>query len=65
MKLKTKKKLSYKGKALQRSASSWGGAYKMLQLLQRADINTEGEYQVSSVVACFDALDLLSTSGKI
>ena len=55
MKTKTKKRISYKSKALARSAQSWSGAYKMLQLLQRAECEN-----VSSVVASIDALDILS-----
>lgn len=63
MKLKTKKRLSRKGKALQRSASSWSGAYKVLQLLSRADVNEDSG--IGQVVANFYALELLSQSGKI
>lgn len=63
MKLKTKKRLARKGKALQRSASSWSGMYKVLQLLSRADVNEDSG--IGQVVANFYALELLSQSGKI
>lgn len=63
MKMKTKKRLARKGKALQRSASSWSGAYKMLQLLATADVN---EYSgIRQVVPSFQALEILAESGKI
>lgn len=63
MKLKTKKRLARKGKALQRSASSWSGAYKMLQLLATTDVN---EYSgIRQVVPSFQALEILAESGKI
>lgn len=63
MKLKTKKRLSYKSKALQRSASSWSGMYKILQLLARSDVN---EYSgIRQVVPSFQALEILAESGKI
>lgn len=63
MKLKTKKRLSRKGKALQRSGSSWNGAFKLLQLLSRADVNENSG--IAQVVANFYALELMSQSGKI
>lgn len=63
MKALTKKRLSRKGKALQRSASSWNGAYRLLQLLSRADVNEDSG--VGAVVANFYALELLSQGGKI
>lgn len=63
MKLKTKKRLSRKGKTLQRSASSWSGTYKVLQLLSRADVNEDSG--IGQVVANFYALELLSQGGKI
>lgn len=63
MKLKTKKRLSRRGKALQRSGSSWNGAFKVLQLLSRADVNEDSG--IGQVVANFYALELLGQSGKI
>lgn len=63
MKAVTKKRLSRKGKALQRSASSWNGAFKVLQLLSRADVNEDSG--IAQVVANFYALELMSQSGKI
>lgn len=63
MKVVTKKRLSRKGKALQRSASSWNGAFKVLQLLSRADVNENSG--IGQVVANFYALELMSQSGKI
>jgi len=55
MQTKTKKRLSYKGKVLARTASSYGGAYKLLKLLSK----TQGTEKVSSVVASNDGLVLL------
>lgn len=63
MKTLTKKRLSRKGKALQRSASSWSGAFKLLQLLSRADVNEDSG--IGAVVPNFYALELMSQSGKI
>jgi hypothetical protein len=51
--------------ALQRSGSSWNGAYKLLQLLEKAEVNADGEYEISTPIAAFESLDLLSVSGKI
>lgn len=63
MKLKTKKRMSYKSKALQRSGSSWNGMFKVLQLLARSDVN---EYSgIRQVVPSFQALEILAESGKI
>ena len=63
MELKTKKRMSYKSKALQRSASSWSGMYKILQLLATADVN---EYSgIRQVVPSFQALEIIAETGKI
>lgn len=65
MQTKTKKRLSYKSKALVRSASSYGGMFKMLQLVARAEPNVDGEHKVSSVIASDAALQIIAQSGKI
>ena len=63
MELKTKKRMSYKSKALQRSASSWSGMYKILQLLATGDVN---EYSgIRQVVPSFQALEIIAETGKI
>ena len=64
MSKKTKNKASHQSKSLVRSASSWGGAFKMLSLLSRSEVGYT-EHDVSPVVASFAALDLLSDGGKI
>lgn len=61
MKALTKKRLSRKGKALQRSASSWSGMFMILGLLQRAET-----HDVSTPISSFAAVDLYSMKyGKI
>lgn len=65
MQTKTRKRLSYKSKALERSASSYGGMLKVLQLVARAEPNVDGEYSVSSVIANNDALQIIASTGKI
>lgn len=63
MKLKTKKRLARKGKALQRSGSSWNGMYKILQLLARSDVNECSG--IRQVVPSFQALEIIAETGKI
>jgi hypothetical protein len=55
VKKKTKKKLQFRSKAAVRSASSYKGALKVLQLLQRS----EGTENVSNVIASNEALTLM------
>lgn len=55
MQAKTKRKIRMKSKAGARSASSYRGAMKLLQLLGRA----EGTENITNVVASQAALDLL------
>lgn len=50
MQTKTLRKIKYKSKALTRSASAYGGAMKLLKLLERAEGN---------IVANTDALMLV------
>jgi hypothetical protein len=63
MKKKTVGAKKYAAKALQRSASSWNGAFKMLQLLSRSDVNEDSG--IGQVIPSFQALEILSSSGKI
>lgn len=65
MQTKTKKRQAYKSKTLERSASSYGGMFKVLQLVARAEPNVDGEYSISSVTANDDALKIIASSGKI
>jgi hypothetical protein len=65
MQTKTKKRISYKAKTLARSASSYAGMFKVLQLVARAEPNGVGEYEVSSVIANNTALQIVAQSGKI
>lgn len=55
MKQRTIKRNKYKSSALERSASSWIGAKKILSLVSRADCEN-----VSSVVVNDVAVDILS-----
>lgn len=59
MQKKTLRKQKFKKSAFTRTASSYAGAAKVLMLLARAEPSTETEYEVSSVVANQDALELL------
>ncbi len=65
MKKQTVGSKKHQASSLQRSANSWNGAYKLLQLLEKAEVNADGEYEISTPIATFESLDLLSVSGKI
>lgn len=59
MQVKTKRKQKYRKSAFTRTASSYAGAAKLLMLLARTEPSTETGYEVSSVIASNEALELL------